>query len=357
MTWPSNGEYYIFKEEVIARRAPAVSGVFGIYNVRHYLLIGHSNNIREALLRHRRETRFRFRRLEPTGFTFEECSPELREFRARRLAWEHDPIIRGGGAAGLAALWRSWTAPRARPAQGGADSENVRRDRYALAGAAFALIIAANALLVLLGENKNYTESWTRKLLSLAHQFTPLAGQSSGAASETPARQAAVFGAGKPAQPASAEAAGEFSPEKQAVDGGRKLEPAAVARAQSSSPLPSATSIEPESAAPANLQDSAKTRVRRPDSGPRLWTVRAISTPDKDDALNWLARLKAKGYDAAIVVADIKGRQWYRVRVGNLANRQEAERLAKTLQSKEGFADAFVAYSTRADAVLTSNRR
>lgn len=337
MTWPSNGEYYIFKEEVIARRAPAVSGVFGIYNVRHYLLIGHSNNIREALLRHRRETRFRFRRLEPTGFTFEECSPELREFRARRLAWEHEPIIRGGGAAGLAALWRSWTAPRARPAQGGADSENVRRDRYALAGAAFALIIAANALLVLLGENKNYTESWTRKLLSLAHQFTPLAGQSSGAAS--------------------AEAAGEFSPEKQAVDGGRKLEPAAVARAQSSSPLPSATSIEPEPAAPANLQDSAKTRVRRPDSGPRLWTVQAISTPDKDDALNWLARLKAKGYDAAIVVADIKGRQWYRVRAGNLANRQEAERLAKTLQSKEGFADAFVAYSTRADAVLASDRR
>ncbi len=334
MPWPSNGEYYIFKEEVIARRAPAVSGVFGIYNVRHYLLIGHSNNIREALLRHRRETRFRFRRLEPTGFTFEECSPELREFRARRLAWEHEPIIRGGGAAGLAALWRSWTAPRARPAQGGADSENVRRDRYALAGAAFALLLAAMALFVLLGENKNITEIAARKLLSVALYFTAADG----------ATAAAAGTAGAQTGPTDTVAETSSAPH--------------AAETTASAPSPNASAIvEPAPARPPDRKTEATTADAADMPVFRSWTVQAMATPDRSDAVYWRDQLKAKGYDAGIVVADIKGRQWYRVRVGNLANRQEAERLAKTLQSKEGFADAFVAYSTRADAVLTSNRR
>jgi hypothetical protein len=92
MPWPSNGDYYGFKEEAIKFQAPSVSGVYGIYNFKHHILIGHSNNIREALLRHRRETKFRFRRLQPTGFTFEACPVDLSEFRMRQLISEYQPI-------------------------------------------------------------------------------------------------------------------------------------------------------------------------------------------------------------------------------------------------------------------------
>jgi DedD protein len=84
----------------------------------------------------------------------------------------------------------------------------------------------------------------------------------------------------------------------------------------------------------------------------RLWTVQASATTDKNDAKALFDHLKAKGYDAFIVEAEVKGHNWYRIRVGNLPSRQEAEALGKTLQSKEGFRDAFIAQSTEADVIL-----
>ena len=114
MPWPSNGDYYGFKEDAIKSYAPPISGVYGIYNFNHHILIGHSNNLRKALLRHHSETKFRFRRLQPTGFTFEVCPTESKGFRAEELIWEYDPILQNDGSIGLAAWWRSWVTPRAR---------------------------------------------------------------------------------------------------------------------------------------------------------------------------------------------------------------------------------------------------
>jgi cell division septation protein DedD len=96
--------------------------------------------------------------------------------------------------------------------------------------------------------------------------------------------------------------------------------------------------------------------VKREDSLP-LWTVQASATTDINDAKALLDHLKAKGYDAFIVEAEVKGQYWYRIRVGNLPSRQEAQALGKTLQSKEGFRDAFVAQSTKADVILAANSR
>jgi hypothetical protein len=194
--WPSNGDYYNFKEEAIKLHAPPVSGVYGIYNFKHHILIGHANNIREALLRHQKENKFRFRRLQPTGFTFEACPAEFKEFRARHLIWEYQPVIQSDETIGLAALWRSWTTPRARafhahtgalkqPAENDrkpsaltgagekrAASARVHRDQFAMASSGVAFIIVAIALFVLLAENKTVAESWTRQVLSFAHNLT-----------------------------------------------------------------------------------------------------------------------------------------------------------------------------------------
>ena len=87
------------------------------------------------------------------------------------------------------------------------------------------------------------------------------------------------------------------------------------------------------------------------------WTVQALATTDSNDAKHWLDYLKAKGYDVYIVEAEIKGLNWYRVRVGNLQTRQDAEELGKTLRTQEGFRDAFIASSEKSNIVFVSNNR
>lgn len=349
MPWPFNGDCYDFDEAEIKNRAPGVTGVYGLYNRRHYILISHTNNIRESLLRHRRETRFRFRRLEPTGFTFEACSPEMRETRAYQLSREYQPVLRIGESAGLRALWRSLAAPPVEPRHAvglslpadveprktnsddsGSDEENtetLRRDRAAFAGTVFALAIVAVALFVLLGENSNLAEGWTKKILSFGQQLTALVDRASTASA--------------PGAPAGSQSAATAS-----------LEPAAPETAgQRSSPGGVETGAEPRAFKSIQPADAAGQRSNLP------WTVQALSTPDLKDAVAWHERLKAKGYDAFIVETEIKGKRWYRLRVGELPNVQKAEALLMTLRTREGFDDAFVAPNTRGDVILASTNQ
>ena len=53
------------------------------------------------------------------------------------------------------------------------------------------------------------------------------------------------------------------------------------------------------------------------------------------DAQKLVERLKEKGYDAYMVVSNIKGRTWHRVRVGRFATRDEAKKAQEELQTKE----------------------
>jgi cell division septation protein DedD len=379
--WPSNGDYYSFKEEVIRHRAPAVSGVYGIYNFKHHILISHSNNIRESLLRHHRETKFRFRRLEPSGFTFAVCPPESREFRFRQLTWEYQPIVRPGETVGLAAWWRSWTTPRAQafsrqigalkqpavaerrrktPITAGndlADREGARRDQFALAGFGFALIIVAMALFVLLGENRSVAENWTKQILSLAHHFTAFAEQGSPAPSANPPPQAKVTGDGTLAHIGSSAPAIDIPAEQQTGAGEPSIESAAgAANAPTTPPVASPRTEQPDPTKSSERKETAKSESAGGESRFRSWTVQALATTDIHDAMTWLERLKAKGYDAFIVEAEIKGQRWYRLRVGNFSRHQEAVELGKILMSKEGFGDAFVAHNTKTDVILALSR-
>jgi cell division septation protein DedD len=371
--WPSNGDYYNFKEEAIKLHAPPVSGVYGVYNFKHHILIGQANNIREALLRHQRENKFRFRRLQPTGFTFEACPVEFKEFRVRELIWEYQPVIQSDEAVGLAALWRSWTTPRARAfhAHAGAPKQSaenyrkpsaltaaaekraprarVHRDQFAMASSGFAFIIVAIALSVLLAENKTVAESWTRQLLSFAHNLTSSSEQRPPVASRrptpsTPAPDDAIVPTTGTSTPAAE------PPTQKLVTG--VIERADDATASSAPPNVPASIDKKSAAAPVGKNEPARSPTADREDSRRLWTVQASATTDKSDAKALFDHLKAKGYDAFIVEAEVKGHNWYRIRVGNLPSRQEAEALGKTLQSKEGFRDAFIAQSTEADVIL-----
>jgi cell division septation protein DedD len=72
------------------------------------------------------------------------------------------------------------------------------------------------------------------------------------------------------------------------------------------------------------------------------WTVQVASMERKQDAEALASVLGAKGYDAYVVTADVNGKAWYRVRVGQSANLADASKLQKTLKMSEKLAAAYV---------------
>lgn len=72
------------------------------------------------------------------------------------------------------------------------------------------------------------------------------------------------------------------------------------------------------------------------------WAVQVGAFPDEKDANAAAARLKDKGYEAFVARGEVKGKRWYRVRVGRLANRAEAETLQKKLAGQEKTAQSVI---------------
>lgn len=69
----------------------------------------------------------------------------------------------------------------------------------------------------------------------------------------------------------------------------------------------------------------------------KVWAVQVNAYPLERDAKNLAKKLKDKGYNAYVVPTNIKGRDWYRVRVGRLATQEEAKTLQETLKKRENF--------------------
>lgn len=85
------------------------------------------------------------------------------------------------------------------------------------------------------------------------------------------------------------------------------------------------------------------TPVAKPEAKPQgPWSVQVKASQIQSESLGLAKKLKNKGYDTQVVEAQIQGRTWYRVRVGHLATKQEAQALLNTLKSKEGFVGAFL---------------
>lgn len=72
------------------------------------------------------------------------------------------------------------------------------------------------------------------------------------------------------------------------------------------------------------------------------WTVQVSATTDQEEARGLSARLRARGYDAYLVQAPLRGQTWYRVRVGRLRNREQAKELEERLRRSEGMDAAYI---------------
>jgi cell division septation protein DedD len=99
---------------------------------------------------------------------------------------------------------------------------------------------------------------------------------------------------------------------------------------------------EKSASAPVVRAESKVSQPAKTESAYPMWTVQVRSSSDKKFAESWVDRLRGKGYDAFIVEGDVKGQTWYRVRVGLLAAREEAEALQNMLSAKEALSETFV---------------
>jgi DedD protein len=94
--------------------------------------------------------------------------------------------------------------------------------------------------------------------------------------------------------------------------------------------------------APTGQEERQAATAARKAAADQIWTIQVKSSTDRTFADNWVDRLKAKGHEAYMVEADVKGQTWYRVRVGQLNTRQEAETLQSTLEAQEGLGGTFL---------------
>ena len=78
--------------------------------------------------------------------------------------------------------------------------------------------------------------------------------------------------------------------------------------------------------------EAAKTTAEK-----KVWAVQVNAYPLERDAKSLAKKLKDKGYDAYVVPTSIKGRDWYRVRVGRLETPEEAKALQAKLKARENF--------------------
>ncbi len=89
--------------------------------------------------------------------------------------------------------------------------------------------------------------------------------------------------------------------------------------------------------APARKASEPKQAAAGSEAQEKIWAVQVNAFPFERDAKGLAKRLSDKGYDAYVVPTNIKGKDWYRVRVGRFKTQEEAKTLQETLKTKEKF--------------------
>lgn len=72
------------------------------------------------------------------------------------------------------------------------------------------------------------------------------------------------------------------------------------------------------------------------------WTVQVNATTNPQQARDLAGSLRAKGYEAYIVQAPVRGQVWHRLRVGSFTTRDEAVLLERRLKVDERLENAYV---------------
>lgn len=124
--------------------------------------------------------------------------------------------------------------------------------------------------------------------------------------------------------------------------------------AEKAPPAPSPTKEKPsvekapavtEAKKEAPAQKASKVEPAKTDAAQREgpWTVQINAYPNDRDAKELAKKLKDKGYDAYVTSTKVKGRTWYRVRVGHFDTREQAQQLQETLKQKENLTKTITA--------------
>jgi cell division septation protein DedD len=108
----------------------------------------------------------------------------------------------------------------------------------------------------------------------------------------------------------------------------REASPPALLRAEGPPAVEKSNAVQPSNTAEEKESSNA-------------WYVQVNAFPDEKSGKVSVDRLKNKGYNAYLTEARNQGKIWYRVRVGQYSSREEAEKMADTLRSRENFPKAF----------------
>jgi cell division septation protein DedD len=122
-----------------------------------------------------------------------------------------------------------------------------------------------------------------------------------------------------------------------------RLTPAVSEPTPSAAPSRSPTQRLAATGTPAAIPPTMASQPRQPAAplNGAVWTVQVTATNDQVQALVTARGLRAKGYDAFTVQADIGGAKWYRIQVGKFTDQKEAEQTAAKLR-QDGREAAFV---------------
>ncbi|MDQ7000355.1 MAG: SPOR domain-containing protein [Mariprofundus sp.] len=105
----------------------------------------------------------------------------------------------------------------------------------------------------------------------------------------------------------------------------------------------------PEAAAPAAVVSTPGHENKARASG-RVWAVNLVSYSRLDSARKAIAQLKSEGVDTEFIEVTARGHRYYRVRIPNLASRQEAARLYAEFRDRPEYEGAWIApYRKSAD--------
>ena len=75
----------------------------------------------------------------------------------------------------------------------------------------------------------------------------------------------------------------------------------------------------------------------------KVWRAQVNAFPDERSARTIVDRLKNKGYNAYVTEVQNRGKSWFRVSVGRYNSREEADKMAEQLRTKENYPKAFAA--------------
>ena len=99
-------------------------------------------------------------------------------------------------------------------------------------------------------------------------------------------------------------------------------------------------SYTPKNSAKNETTRYANTKYSRSKSDKGVYTVEVYSSPSRDDAEEWLKRLKKKNIkNAFIVTHKRRDEKWFKVRIGNFETKEEAKDKAKKLGYSQSWVD------------------